>query len=124
REALGAARQHAADSDNRRQEQERARLNAVTHFQAFADTGLLRAAVPELSLPDMDRSWSIEPALAAARGTEQALAAVTDSDDDWKRVQDRLSSEFTELYRAMSARGYASSGEPGDHGFVVRIMFN
>lgn len=124
REALGGARQHAEDSAARRQEQEQARQHAVTHFQAFAETGLLRAAVPNLSLPEMDRAWAIEPALTAARGAEQVLVDVTDADADWKRVQDRLSREFTELYRAMSARGYASSGEPGDHGFVVRVVFN
>src|SRR5699024_5275219 len=124
REALGGARQHARDSAARRDEQEQARQQAVTHFQAFAETGLLRAAVPDLALPEMVRAWAIEPALTAARGAEQALVDVTDADADWKRVQDRLSSEFTELYRAMSARGYASSGEPGDHGFIVRVAFN
>ncbi|MDN5848164.1 MAG: TIGR02680 family protein [Nitrococcus sp.] len=124
REKLGGARQHAQDSETRRQEQEQARLEAVTHFQAFAETGLLRAAVPDISPPEGDKAWAVDPALTSARNTEQALADVSAADEDWKRAQDRLGNEFTELQRAMSARGYASSGEPGDHGFVVRVVFN
>src|SRR5699024_11104947 len=124
REQLGAARQHAHDSEARRLEQEQARSAAIAQLQAFAQTGLLSAAVPELELPALDLACTSDPALRAARGAEQALADVADTDADWKRVQDRIGSEFNELNRAMSARGHASSGEPTDHGYIVLVTFN
>ena len=121
---LGGAEQAVTDTQGQLEARQGERADAVTAFQAFAETGLLRAAVPDLELPDTIHDWTIDPALAAARTAETALADVADSDADWQRVQNRIGSEFTELQRALSARGYHSSGEPTDHGFVVRVTFN
>ena len=121
---LGGAEQAVTDSQRQLEARQNERAATVVAFQAFAETGLLRAAVPELELPDTANDWRVDPALAAARGAETALAQVADSDADWQQVQNRIGSEFTELQRALSARGYHSSGEPTDHGFVVRVTFN
>lgn len=121
---LGAAEQAVTDTTRQQEAEQKRRSEAVADFQAFAATGLLRAAAPELSIPDTVETWTIEPALAAARGTETALTQLDDGDDAWQRVQNRLGSEFSELQRALSARGFDSFGEPGDHGFKVRITFN
>ncbi|MDZ7785477.1 MAG: TIGR02680 family protein [Halioglobus sp.] len=122
--ALGGAESEAKNCAARQRDMLEARTAAVADFRAFADTGLLRAAAPELDMPDSAREWTVDPALSAARGAEQALQTVDDSDEDYKRVRERLGSEFTELERALSARGYRSFLEPGDHGSVVRVMFN
>ncbi|MGB7757888.1 MAG: TIGR02680 family protein [Salinisphaera sp.] len=121
---LGGAEQAVTDTRAQLEARQRVRADAVAAFQAFAETGLLRAAVPDLELPDSAADWTVDPALAAARGAEAALTDVADSDADWQRVQNRIGSEFSELQRALSARGYYSSGEPTDHGFVVRVTFN
>ncbi|MGN8199559.1 TIGR02680 family protein [Salinisphaera sp. RV14] len=121
---LGGAEQAVTDTRAQLEARQSERAEAVAAFQAFAETGLLRAAVPDLQLPETTAAWTIDPALAAARGAEAALAEVADSDADWQRVQNRIGSEFTELQRALSARGYHSAGEPTDHGFVVRVTFN
>lgn len=121
---LGGAEQAVTDSQRQLDARQSERAATVVDFQAFAETGLLRAAVPDLELPDTANDWKTDPALAAARGAETALARVSDSDADWQQVQNRIGSEFTELQRALSARGYHSSGEPTDHGFVVRVTFN
>jgi uncharacterized protein (TIGR02680 family) len=121
---LGAAEQAVADTARRQAAEQARRGEAVAAFQAFAATCLLRAATPELTAPDTGEDWTIEAALTAARGAEARLTRVDDSDDAWQRAQNRLGNEFGELQRALSARGFDSFGEPGDHGFVVRITFN
>lgn len=121
---LGGAEQAVTDSQRQLDTRQSERGQTVAAFQAFAETGLLRAAVPDLELPATTGAWTVDPALAAARGAEAALTEVADNDADWQQVQNRIGSEFTELQRALSARGYHSSGEPTDHGFVVRVTFN
>jgi uncharacterized protein (TIGR02680 family) len=121
---LGAAEQAASDTAQKQEEEQTRRSDAVADFQAFAATGLLRAAAPHVTIPDTLETWTNDAALTAARGAETALASVDDSDAAWQRAQNRLGSEFAELQRALSARGFDSFGEPGEHGFVVRITFN
>lgn len=123
-QTLGSAESNAESAEGRREEQAQARADAVASFQSFATTELLHAAVPAIELPDTSQPWAVDPALAAARETEQALHSVADGDNDLKRVRDHLSSEYNELARALSARGYECSGELGDHGFMVRVSFN
>jgi uncharacterized protein (TIGR02680 family) len=120
---LGGAEQAVADSQRQLEARQHSRSETATDFQAFAETGLLRAAVADIELPDT-ATWTVDRALAAARAAEAALVRVADGDEAWQHVQNRIGSEFTELQRALSARGYHSSGEPTDHGFVVRVTFN
>ena len=121
---LGAAEIAQANSADTLAAKQAERGAAVQHFQAFAATGLLRAAVPALALPDDSEPWATDPALATSRAAETALAGVDDDEAPWQRAQKTLSSEFSELQRALSARNFDCFGEPGEHGFVVSIHFN
>src|SRR5699024_7936358 len=114
----------ATDTAQRLDEAQTARQNAAMAFHAFAATGLLRAAVPDLDVPDTQETWTHDTALTMARHTETALNEVDDGDEAWQRAQNRLGNEFTELQRSLSARGFDCFGEPGEHGVVVRITFN
>lgn len=122
--ALGAAEQAAADAAQRQEVEQVRRGEAAAAFQAFAATGLLRAAAPGLAIPDLAEPWSNEAALSTARAAEVELSAVDAGDEAWQRAQNRLGVEFTELQRSLSARGFDCHGDPGEHGYVVRIQFN
>ncbi|MCK9514724.1 MAG: TIGR02680 family protein [Ottowia sp.] len=122
--SLGAAGQAVTDTGERLQAEHERRAACVGAFQAFAGTGLLRAAAPSLALPAGGEPWTLDAALGTARAAEAALGAVDDADPAWQRVQGRLGDAFAELQRALSAQGHECFGEPGDHGYVVRIRFN
>jgi uncharacterized protein (TIGR02680 family) len=104
-------------------ERQERRQGAIEGLRAFAQTGLLSVAVPELDFPDPAGTWSIDPALNAARRAEQALASVAAEDTDWTRIQNEVSRDFTALTQAMSAQGHQAQGEPSDHGFIVQIVY-
>lgn len=102
------------------------RAAAVCGLQAFAATGLLAVALAESGasdIPDLRIAWTIDPALSLARRTEQILAGVDDSDEAWRRIQQRISEDFTELQRALSALGQQVQGETNDYGLVVHIVY-
>lgn len=121
---LGAAEQAVQDTERQQRAEQARRGDAAAAFQAFAATDLLRAAVPGLAIPDLAERWSNEAALNAARGAEAALREVDAGDEAWQRAQNRLGSEFSELQRALSARGIDCHGDPSEHGLVVRVRFN
>ena len=99
------------------------RADAVARFQRFASTGLLLAAWPEAPLPDMAGGWTIDPALTLARRTEQALSDIKHDDEAWARVQKEVAGDFTELQRALSARGHQAQAEASDWGLVVHVLY-
>lgn len=121
---LGATEQAVTDTGARLQVEQAQRTARTAALQAFAATGLLRAAAPALAIPGSSEPWTLEAALATARAAEATLSAVDDDDAAWQRTQSRVSEAFNELQRALSAQAHDCFGEPSDHGFVVRIRFN
>ncbi len=116
----------SANADGLLQLSTERRAAAVRGLQTFAATGLLAVALAESGssdLPDLRIAWTIDPALSLARRTEQILAAVDDSDEAWRRIQQRISEDFTELQRALSALGQQVQGETNDYGLVVHIVY-
>ena len=92
------------------------RADSVARFQRFAATGLLLAAWPEATVPDLTGSWTIDPALTLARRTEQALTDVRHDDAAWERVQKEVAGDATDLQRALNARSHQA------HGRVERLL--
>jgi uncharacterized protein (TIGR02680 family) len=105
------------------EQRSRERADAVARFQRFAATGLLLAAWPEAPLPDAAGDWTIDPALTLARRTEQALSNIRHDDDAWARVQKEVAGDFTELQRALSARGHRAQAEASDWGLIVHVLY-
>jgi len=131
--AAGRARteQRHTDAQAAFDARSRSRAEQVGRWQAFAATGLLASALdappsageaaPEI--PPLQPDWTIEPALTLARRTEQALAALDDSDERWKRVQAQLAEDLTELQRALGALGQQAVAEPNDYGVAVHVLW-
>jgi hypothetical protein len=125
-EARAVANVEAETAERFLQQRVESRAAAVSGLQAFAATGLLAVALAHSGAPDfadMRAAWTIDSALSLARHVEQMLTAVDDSDDAWRRVQQRVGEDFTELQRALSALGQQVQGETNDYGFVVHILY-
>ena len=99
---------------------------AVAAFQRFAATGLLAVAAADLELPDTGAAgqpWAADPAVRLARRAEQALTAVDDSDEAWKRIQDDIGRRHAELAEALSRHGHHAVMSLEDERVVVTIQF-
>jgi len=104
----------------------RRRDAAVAAFQRFAATGLLAVAAADLELPDTGpagQPWAADPAVRLARRAEQALTAVDDSDEAWKRIQDDIGRRHAELAEALSRHGHHAVMSLEDERVVVTIQF-
>ncbi|MFG1998604.1 TIGR02680 family protein [Spirillospora sp. NPDC048911] len=97
------------------------RDTAVTEFQRFTVTGLLRLAC-EVELPDTDGPWAADPAVRLARRAEDRLRDVDDGDEAWRRVQDEITRYYSELSEALSRQGHHALAGLDDW-FVVTIQF-
>jgi uncharacterized protein (TIGR02680 family) len=115
--------QRVKDSGTALVERIEARLQAIVQLQAFAATGLLAVALPELEQAGHDTSWTIEPSLTLARRVEQLLAGVADDDAEWVRIQRDISADLTELQRALSALGHQAQADTSDYGLIVSIVY-
>ena len=123
-EARARSGQKASDAEAILQERSASRQQAIARLQGFAATDLLSVALPGIDLPDLRVPWTIEPALSLARRAEQALSAVPDDEDAWKRIQSELSHEYTELGRALTALSHqAQMEQTADYGLVVTIIY-
>lgn len=120
--ARASAKSEAAESALTQRTE--ARATAVARLQHFADSSLLSSALPDIDLPDLRSTWTIDPALTLARRIEQALAHIRDDDAGWTRVQRQIAEDLQELQRALSALGHQAPAEPSDWGFVVHIIFH
>lgn len=98
---------------------EEARRSAAETLQRFAETELLAVADSELELPT---SWTVDASLQLARKTEQSLSAVEASDEIFARLQKEISSDYTELGRALTAQGQQAAMEQNDFGLTVRVF--
>jgi uncharacterized protein (TIGR02680 family) len=99
------------------------RREAVRHFQAFAEAGLLDAAGLEIAIPVREGEWPVDPALRLARRVEQLLEDVEDDDASLNRVRRGIHEQLTALQSALSRYGHEAVGELTDQGFVVTIVF-
>ena len=94
---------------------------AVADLRRFAGTGLLASAC-ETEIPDLGAAWAADPAVRLARRVEQALADVDDGDDAWRRIQEEISSRFSELAEALTRHGHEAFMNLDDW-LVVTIAF-
>ncbi len=97
------------------------RDHAVADLRRFAGTGLLASAC-ETEIPDPAAAWAADPAVRLARRVEQALADVDDGDDAWRRIQEEISSRFSELAEALTRHGHEAAMNLDDW-LVVTIAF-
>jgi uncharacterized protein (TIGR02680 family) len=123
REKRAQSAQKATDTQQALEERSQRRQEAVEKLRAFARTGLLSVALPDLGVPDPAEGWTIDPALSAARRTEQALAEVASEDADWTRIQSDISRDLTTLTTAMSVQGHQAQAETSDFGLIVEIVY-
>ena len=103
-EARAGAEQKVSGAQGTLDERTAGRQQAIARLQGFAATDLLSVAMPEVDVPDLRAPWTIEPALNLARRAEQALSSIPDDDDSWRRIQGRLSQDYTELGSALTIR--------------------
>ncbi|MBV9114551.1 MAG: TIGR02680 family protein [Hyphomicrobiales bacterium] len=122
-EVRAVASIEASTTETLLQERAESRTRAVAKLQGFAATGLLSAALPDIELPALGGSWTIDPALTLARRAEQALSGVKDDDEAWARVQRQIAEGFTELQGALTALGQRAQAEPSDFGLLVHIIY-
>ncbi|WP_373694015.1 TIGR02680 family protein [Parafrankia sp. BMG5.11] len=99
------------------------RESAIARLRAFAATGLLTVAVPDLDLPDTSAAWAPNPAIALARAVNAALGDVDDSDRRWELVQQRVSGEHKILTDALSRHGHSVGMTVADGVIVVDVLF-
>nr|WP_042186516.1 TIGR02680 family protein [Kibdelosporangium sp. MJ126-NF4]CEL17324.1 FIG100068: Hypothetical protein [Kibdelosporangium sp. MJ126-NF4]CTQ91448.1 FIG100068: Hypothetical protein [Kibdelosporangium sp. MJ126-NF4] len=99
------------------------RDQAIAQLRAFARTGLLATALPELDVPDPTTEWAPNPAVALARAINTALDSVDDADRPWELIQQRVSSEHKLLTDALSAHGHSVGMVVRDGIIVVDVVF-
>jgi uncharacterized protein (TIGR02680 family) len=123
-ETRARAEQRVSGTQGTLEERSASRQQAIARLQGFAATDLLSVALPELDVPDLRTPWTIEPALNLARRAEQALSSIQDDDDSWRRIQSRLSQDYTELGSALTALSHqAQMEQTADYGLVVTIVY-
>jgi uncharacterized protein (TIGR02680 family) len=125
-----AALQARGSADGRRttlrteiEEAARVRDLAVTEFQSFAATGLLRVALPDVEIPSLAEQWAASPAVLLARSVNADLEHVDDGDGPWDRVQKKVSEEHKLLSDAMMRHGHSSGLTVHDGVMVVDVVF-
>jgi uncharacterized protein (TIGR02680 family) len=105
------------------EEATRVRQAAVTEFQSFAATGVLRIALPDLDVPDPAEPWPPTPAVILARAVNAELEDTDDTDAPWDRVQRKLNEEHKLLADAMARRGHSAGLTVRDGIMVVDVVF-
>jgi uncharacterized protein (TIGR02680 family) len=101
----------------------RVRQAAVTEFQSFAATGVLRIALPDLEVPDPAEPWPPTPAVILARAINAELDDTDDADAPWDRVQRKLNEEHKLLADAMARHGHSAGLTVRDGIMVVDVVF-
>ncbi|MYY07654.1 TIGR02680 family protein [Streptomyces sp. SID4919] len=100
------------------------RAEAIAGLQRFTATGLIKVALPDLTVPTAgDVPWAATPAITLARAIESGLASTDDSDSAWERVQRRLSEELKTLQDTLSRHGHTASARMVEDGMVVDIVY-
>lgn len=126
-EQRARSEQRVEDSTALLEERSATRQRAIIDLQCFAATGLLTLALPDMELPGQGApgtmQWTIDAALTLARRTEQALQEVQAEDADWTRIQNAVSTDYTELQRALTALGHQAQADTSDYGLIVAIVY-
>ncbi|MFD5244594.1 TIGR02680 family protein [Amycolatopsis sp. NPDC058340] len=99
------------------------RDQAIIELRAFATTGLLITAIPELAVPDPDKEWPPNPAVALARAVNAELDGVDDADRPWELVQQKVSAEHKLLTDALSRHGHSVGMTVRGGIIVVDVLF-
>ncbi len=99
------------------------RDRAVTALHAFAATGLLTAALPELAVLPLDEPWAPTPAVALARTINQELDGTDDSERRWELIQQRISAEHKTLTDALGRHGHSVGMTLHDGIMIVDVVF-
>lgn len=119
-----------ATGELKRLEEERAqagevRAQSVAALQAFAATGLLRVALPDLAdvPPDGEGPWQTTAGVALARAISRELASLDAEDRAWADAQQRITDATGELQAQMSRRGHTAYQEQHGSVVVVRVSY-
>jgi uncharacterized protein (TIGR02680 family) len=96
---------------------------AVSQFQSFATTGLLRIALPSMEIPDMTQSWAATPTVLLARAVNAELESVDDADGPWDRIQKRVTEEHKLLADAMARHGHSAGLTLREGVIVADVIF-
>lgn len=123
REARAAAGATCEQLRSAIEEASRTRDEAVAEFRAFAATGLLAVALPELEFPDPGEPWAATPAVQLARTVNAELEQVNDDDGPWDRSQKKVTEEHKLLSDAMSRHGHTVGLTLRDGIMVVDVVF-
>ena len=105
------------------EEASRVRDAAVAEFQAFAATGVLQIALPDLAVPDLAAPWPPTPTVLLARAVNAAIEDIDDADGPWERVQRRVNEEHKLLADAMARHGHSAGLTVRDGIMVVDVVF-
>jgi uncharacterized protein (TIGR02680 family) len=105
------------------EEATRVRDAAVAEFQAFAATGMLRVALPDLEIPDPAEPWPPTPAVILARTVNASLEDTDDGDAAWDRVQRKVTEEHKLLADAMARHGHSAGLTLRDGTILVDVTF-
>ncbi|HEU5390044.1 MAG TPA: TIGR02680 family protein [Streptosporangiaceae bacterium] len=105
------------------EEATRVRDAAVAEFQAFAATGMLRVARPDLEIPDPAEPWPPTPAVILARTVNASLEDTDDGDAAWDRVQRKVTEEHKLLADAMARHGHSAGLTLRDGIILVDVTF-
>ncbi|MFG1958583.1 TIGR02680 family protein [Nonomuraea sp. NPDC049028] len=118
-------RAEATSASLRRQIKEAAdtRDDEVREFRAFAATGLMRVALPELDIPDPAAEWAATPAVHLARAVNASLESVDDGEGPWDRVQKKVAEEHKLLSDAMARHGHSVGLTLREGVMVVDVHF-
>ncbi|MFD1536587.1 TIGR02680 family protein [Nonomuraea guangzhouensis] len=118
-------RAEATSAGLRRQIKEAAdtRDDEVREFRAFAATGLMRVALPELDIPDPAAEWAATPAVHLARTVNASLESVDDGEGPWDRVQKKVAEEHKLLSDAMARHGHSVGLTLREGVMVVDVHF-
>lgn len=118
-QALGRQEELLTEQGHRQE----TRDGAVRALRAFAATGLLVVAGPDLEIPDLGAAWAADPAVRLARRVEAVLGETDDSDPAWKRVQDDITRRFTELTESLTRHGHQAYADLREGYYVVSIVY-
>ena len=99
------------------------RVAAVDRLRRFATTGLIAVALAEIDVPDLDAEWNVTQALRLAREIEQALAADSEEDARWQRLQRQVTDELGALADALRRHGNNAAASFPEEGIVVEVTF-
>lgn len=121
----GSLEETVRDLHRRRDETAVTRAETIDALRVFAETGLLRVALPDLPVPAADEAevWNLTAALTLSRTAEQRLTDVEESEDAWHRAQQRVSGAATELTAQMSRHGHTAYVEQRGDVLVVRVRY-